>query len=314
MAQNILDISSLNPIKFREKGYVNPLPYNTNFMDDWNFSQTIPSFFEKKTYYQPWQQNDIIYLQFLSNYTPLQLTLVDCNGTFVDAFAMSYVATSIEGSGQKVYEASIALNTYPEGVYQLILSAGSPVIETLESELFQIKTFWENSIKFEYKNAENDFDIAFETLIQFGLRVHGGLRKFQPGADRTVFIDQTRNATQLLGRSFYTYELVIGDANGIPDYMIKRISEMFLCSHILIDGKQFSANANSKFAPINDWGNPFTGWTMEVQEADKKNSRKFITDGNGNVSSSVVYQVQAKGFGAKTGPAGTNVLQIQNVD
>jgi hypothetical protein len=314
MASNILDISILNPIKFREKGYVNPLPYNWNYQDDWNFEQTIPTFFEKKRYFQPWQKNDIIYLHFLSNYSPLQLTLYDCHGTQIDSFAMTYVSTSIEGSGQKAYEVSIALNGYAEGVYQLILTAGSPVIETLESEWFFIKALWPNSLKIEYKNNENDFDVAFETLIKFGFRILGGLTKFQPGADRTVFVDQTRNAVQLLGRSYYTYTLVIGDANGVPDWIIKRINEIFLCSTVTIDGRQFTANDGAKFAPVNDFGNPFTGWSIEIREADKRNSKQFVTDGNGNVSSSVVYQLENKGFGAMTGPAGSNVLQITNVD
>lgn len=314
MASNILDISNLNPVKFRERGYTNPLPYNWHFQEDWNFAETIPSFFEKKKYYQPWQQNDIIYLQFLSNYSPLQINVWDCQGAKIDSFAMTYLATSIEGSGQKVYQASIALNTYPEGVYQFTVDCGSPVIETLESEWIQIKTLWENSLKIEYSNLENDFDIAFETGIKFGFRILGGLKAFQPNADRTVFIDQTRNAHQLLGRSFYTYQLVIGDANGIPDWMIRRMSEVFLCSTMTIDGKPFTANANSKFTPINDFLNPFTGWSIEIQEADKKSSKKFITDGNGNVASSVVYQIEDKGFGGISTPSSSNVLKIQNVD
>jgi hypothetical protein len=316
MAQNILDISLLSPVKFRPKGYVNPAPYNFNFLDEHLFQETIPDFFEKKKYYQPWQKNDIIYIPFLSNYIPLQVTLVDCNGRYVDSFAATYVPTSIEGSGQKFYMVSMALNTYNEGVYQLLLDAGSPVIEQLESEWFQLKTKWNNTIKFQYKNNENDFDVPFEVPgLEFGFRIHGGLTKFQPGSDKTVFIDQTRNAVQLLSRSFYSYTLLIGDAGGVPDYMVQIVNEIFNCSNVLIDGKQFTA-VDGKLSPVNDFRNPLSGWSMEVRDADKKSSRKFVTDGNGNVSSSVVYQIQTNpnGLGAITGPAGSNVLQITNIE
>lgn len=313
MASNILDISLLNPVKFREKGYVNPLPYNFKYLDQWNFGQTIPDFYNKKKYYQPWQKNDIIYLQFLSNYSPLQLTLIDCNNQQVDSFAMTYIPTSIEGSGQKVYQASIALNGYQEGVYQLRLDAGSPVIETQESEWFQIKTLWANTIKFEYSNNENDFDVAFETLIKFGFRVHGGPTEFQPASDKTIFIDQVRNAKQLLSRSFYTYKLLIGDAGGVPDYMAQIVNEIFNCSDVFIDGHQFTAT-DGKMSRVGDFANPLAGWSMDIREADKRSSRRTVTDGNGNVASSVVYQLENKGFGAISGPAGSNVLQITKVN
>ncbi len=310
MASNINDRSLLNPLKFRKKGYVNPLPYNFKYLDEWNFYETIPDFFDKKRYFQPWQKNDIIYLQHLANYSPHNIRMIDCKGTRIDSFSMAYVPTSIEGIGEKAYQVAIAMNGYPEGAYKFELDSGNPIIETLETEWIYLKTKWNNTIKFLYYNDENDFDVAFETGIQFGFRIHGGMTEFQPGSDKVIFIDQIRNAKQLLSRSFYSYKLLLGDAGGIPDYMAQIVNEIFNCSHVEIDGHQFTAT-DGKMTRTGDFTNPLAGWSMEIREADKRSSRRTVTDGNGNVSSSVVYQIEGnRGFGPKTGPASSNVIQI----
>jgi hypothetical protein len=314
MATNIVDIPILCPIKFREVGYSNPAPYNTRYMDDWNYPDTVHDFEEKQPYAHPWQQNDIIYIQLLSNYAPHNLYLFDCDGNQVNSFIGVYNATSIEATGQKVYEFAIAVNIYPEGYYKFILESGNPVLKRMEGEWLDLRALHENSIQFKYLHNENDFDVVFETGIEMMFRVYGGLKDFKPASDRTVFIDQTRDIVQLSGKSFYTQKLIIGNAFGVPDWVIERVNQIFQCSQVLIDGRQYVANEGASFEPSREDNYPMAGWALEVRPADHQTRKRFTADGNSNNPTTVVYNIETDAFGQLTGPASTNVIQITSIN
>lgn len=311
MSLNIDDIAIICPVKFQYKNYVNPAPYNIKYDEDWAYPATIPDFYEKPAYLQPFQNNDIIFLQLLSNFGIHNMELLGCQGNQVATFVFAYVPTSIEGTGQKVFEASIALNAYPEGVYYLRISSGSPVLFISESELFEIKALHENSFLFQYKHDENDFDVVFETGIEFRLRTFGGfpLEQYKPGSDRTVFIDQSKNAVTLNSRTFDVDKLLIGDAGGIPRYLIKKINTLFGCSNVLIDGKQYVANGTELEAVTQELY-PMAGWGISLQPADSKTRRRFQADGNSNNPTTVVYNIEGDEFGAITAPGSSNIIQI----
>jgi hypothetical protein len=310
MADNIVDISILSPFQWTKEGYTNPIPYNTHYRDDWQYPDTLSTFYEKKPYLQPWQLTDIIPFQILSNYAPHQLELYDCAGNQVDTFVLAYVLSSIEATGQKAYEAAIALNGYAEGVYQFKLKCGSPVLETYVTNFFSLEQKHDNTYLFEVTHDENDHDMVFETGIMCKLRVHGELREFQPGSDRTVFIDQPRNIVQLSGKLFSTEKLIIGDSWGVPDYMIEKINGLFLCSQVIIDGKQYVGNEGARFEASRESLYPMTGWAFEVRPAKASTKKRFVADGSQGSPTSVVYNIEQKGFGTITGPASSNIIQI----
>lgn len=316
MADNILDISILCPLKFRKQGFTNEAPYNTKFFDDWNFSDTIRPEEEVVDFKQHWQKNDIIYVQILSNYAPHQLEMYDCNGDLVAGavFVLDYIPTSIEGSGVKVYEASVALDTYDEGFYKFLLKSGSPVLETYESEWIDLKALHGTSVQLKYKHDENDYETVFETGIEFQFRIPGGLIYDQPGADRTVFIDQPRNMTLLSSKSFSIWKLFIGEAGGVPPWLIERVNDIFNCSTVLIDGRQYIANGDAKFEANREKEYPMAGWVLEVRPSKSQNKKRFVAEGNQGSPSSVVYQIDSRGFGTITGPASSNVIKIENLD
>jgi hypothetical protein len=309
---NIVDISILSPFQWTKEGYTNPVIYNTKYRDDWQYPDTIGSLYEPKGYLQPWQKNDIPPFQILSNYAPHQLELYDCDGNQIDTFVLAYAASSIEGTGQRAYEAFVALNGYDEGVYQFKLKSGSPVLETYVSNFFDLKQH-ENTVLFEVSHDENDYDMVFETGIVTKLRVHGELREFQPGADRIIFIDQPRNAVQLSGKSFSTEKLIIGDEFGVPDYLIEKINDLFLCSSVLIDGKQWVGNEGARFEAKREELYPMTGWAFELRPAKVSTKKRFVADGAQGSPTTVVYNIEQKGFGPITGPASSNIIQIQEI-
>jgi hypothetical protein len=315
MAQNILDISILSPFQWTKEGYANPLPYNTKYRDDWQYPETIGNWYEKKPYMQPWQKNDILPFQVLSNYAPHQLELYDCEGNQVSGgiFQLTYKASSIEGTGQKAYEAFVALDDFEEGVYQFKIKSGSPVLETYVSNFFSIKELQEDTMLFEVTHDENDYDMVFETGIITRLRVYGEIREFQPGSDRTIFIDQPRNAVQLAGKSFSTEKLIIGDSFGVPDYMIEKINNLFLCSNVLIDGKQWVGNEGARFEAKREELYPMSGWAFEIRPAKASTKKRFIADGNQGSPTTVTYNIEQKGYGPSSSPASSNIIQIEEL-
>jgi hypothetical protein len=313
MADNIIDISIISPMKFVKKGYSNPLPYNTKYMEDWLYADTIPELYERKLYNQPWQKNDIVVFQILSNYAPHQLELWNCDGEQIATFVFAYKPSSIEITGQKVYEASVALNGYDNNAYQFIINAGNPVLETYVSEWFELNDYHPQTFLLEYFHDENDHEVIFETGIKFSLRVHGGLDEYQPGTDRVIYVNQTRRITQLSGESFDTEKLIIGDSFGVPNYMIKKINNIFLCSNVTIDGKQYVGNEGARFEASRENLYPMTGWAWEVRAPDTGKKKRFVADGTQGSPSTVVYNISGKGFGPITGPASSNVIQIPEI-
>jgi hypothetical protein len=312
MADNIIILSILNPVKFRRQGYVNAAPYNTKYFEDWNFTDTIRDFEEQVGHLQAWQKNDIIYLQLLSNYSPFNIELQNCDGGVVDTFLMVYKPASTELSGVKAYEIAIALDSYAEGVYKLVIKAGSPsIIETLESEWFWIKTLHDNSVLLQYKHSENDYDVSFETGIEFRIRTLGGLGNYKPAVDRVVFIDQPRNAVQLDAKPFATEKLFIGDGYGVPNWFIERVNAIFCCSTVLIDGKQYVCNPGANVEDNREQLYPMAGWSIEVRPAKATQSKKFVTtSGEGAPNTTLIYNIESRGFGPIDGGASDNTVQI----
>jgi hypothetical protein len=316
MADNILDISILSPLKFVRDGYTPPAPYNTRYFDDFIYEDTIRDWWEQAPYAQPWQFNDHIPLQVLSNYSPHQLELYDCEGNQVSGgiFVMSYVPSSIEGIGVKVYQAAIALDDFEEGLYRFKLKSGDPILDNLKTEWFYLKEKHEDTVLLQYKHNENDHDVVFETGIEFRFRVKGGLVEYTPASRRTVFVDQPENVVQLNARSFATYKLLIGDTWGIPDWTIERINKIFDCSQVLIDGRQFVANEGAKVEANRQEEYPLAGWALEVRPAKNETKKRFIAEGDPDNDLTVAYQIDTRGFGPINQEASTNIIQIEAIE
>lgn len=318
MAHNIVDIAIISPLKFVEEGFTGEAKYNTKYFDDFPYEDTIPDFYSQQCYRQIWQKNDNIPIQILSNYAPHNLQLFDCNDEPVPgaSFVFNHKPSSIEGTGQKALEVDLGLNTYEEGYYRYRLYAGSPVLKTYRSEWFHLKEKHDNSILFEYKHDENDFDVVWETGIRMCFRVHGGFppEKYKPGSNRTVFIDQPNNITQLAARSFSIWKLLLGDSFGLPQWVIEKINQIFLCSEVYIDGKQFVANDGAEVEPTTEEFYPLAGWSLDVRPAKALNKKRFVAEGNIDGVLTVVYNIEGKGFGSMTGTASSNIIQIINLE
>lgn len=311
MAENILEIYGLNPMKFKDTDYANPAPYNTKYFENFHFRETIPYYLSADDYYQPWQKNDIIYLQFHANFGPHIIEVINGAGYKVTDLTMTYVATSIESAGLLVYQASLALNALPEGVYKLQVKSGEPLVNTIESDWFCLKELHKGSILLTYKHSENDHNIAFETGIEFSFRIHGGFKDFQPQSERVVFIDQPNNIVQLSGKSFSTEKLVIGNSYGVPKWVIDKVNEIFNCDSVLIDGKQWVAVSGARFEANRIDRYTKEGWSIELRPAKRRSGNRFVNEAPAAANDYyVTYNIEGAVFGDANAPASSNVIKI----
>lgn len=312
MADNIVVIPILCPIKFVRQGYSLPAPYNTKYFEDWTYGDTIRNFEQEVGHLQPWQNNDIIELALLSNYSPFSIILQNCKGVTVDTFTMDREVSSTDISGLLFYRASIALDGYPQGVYRLVMDAGGG-FETFVSEWFQVKELHENSFLLQYKHSKNDYDAVFENGLEFRLRCMGGLSGYTPKTDRVVFIDQTRSAVQVDAKNYATERLYFNDEYGIPNWFIERINAVFMCDTVLVDGAQYVANENAQVEATREENRPLVGWSLEVRRAKSTQSKRFVkaAEGAGEPTTTLVYNIESRGFGSATsGGASDNTVQI----
>lgn len=311
MAENILEIPGVLPMKFKDTNFTNPAPYNTKYFENFHYRETIPYYLSADDYYQPWQKNDIIYLQLMANYGPHSVEIINNKGYLVTSIAFAPVATSLDSGGLLTYRASIALNTLPEGVYKLQLKSGDPLTITTESDWFCLKELHQGSILFTYKHSENDFGVAFETGVEFSFRVHGGFKEFQPQSERVVFIDQPSNIVQLSSKSFHTEKLIIGNAYGVPKWVIDKINQVFDCDTVLVDGKQWVAVSGARFEANRLDRYTKEGWSIEVRPAKRRSGNRFVNDAPAAATEYyVTYNIEGGVLGDRNAPASSNVIQI----
>lgn len=319
MADNIVDIALISPVKFVKEGLVAPGKYNTRFKEDYIFEDTIPKYYARKRYAQPWQTNDAVPLQILSNYSPHQLELYRVDPwTGVEMLVVALVATykpsSIEGSGVKAYEFNFSWAPYEQGMYRFRLRSGDPFIDNRISEWICLKEIHPQSVLIEYWHDENDFDTVFETGIRYCFRVQGGFtpERYKPGGERVQFADQT-GYKQLNNTPFDLEGFLIGDTFGVPGWVIQRFNHINRCRFVTYDGKQYVINTGAQFESSTAADYPLVGYAIDLREADAATKKRFIADGAQGAPLSLVYNFENRGFGAISEEASSNLLQIINL-
>lgn len=314
MAENIVDISILSPFQFTKRGYENAEIYNTHWKEDYQYIDTLGEWDETKEYYQPWQKADIIPFQIISTYAPHQLDLFDCEGNQVASFVLAYESSSIEVTGQKIYKAEIALNTFDDGIYRFVISSGNPVIDIHDGNWFSLKQKHKSTILIESTHDENDFDTVFENGFVAKLRIHGKVGEYTPASNRIVFIDQPANITQLNANGFSTEVFIIGDQWGVPDIFIEKINTHFRCFKVMLDNKQYSGTEGARFEAQREDNFPMTGWRFEIRASKASTKTRSVASEVQGSPTTVTYNIENKGFGPISNPASQNVIQIINLD
>jgi hypothetical protein len=308
MANNLY-YSSLNPIKF----YL-PSPdttFESRDIDDFEFFDSIPEWEEQVDYYQPWNNNEIFPLQLMADFGPHNFIIKDLDGNVIETIAFTQVAQNQDIPSLYIYQANIDLSVLSEGVYRFYLESGSDDKLILQSNKQDICTRHEHSLLLEYYHIQYHEGVVFETRIHLKFRVEGINRFKTPASTGEDFEDQTLDESLLSAIPYRIYELIIGDSNGVPPYVIDIINRIFTCSTVLIDGKQFVKPIDNKWDFNEEDGYPMKGWKVELRQGINRSSRIFINNDPQNSRVAIAINSDSKGFGKDTGGTNNIVTDVQ---
>lgn len=316
MADNFLRVSNYVPLNYVDVNRSLPDVYHTKHFDGYmNIEQIQPWEVYDPNSIQKWQKDDIIFLQFKSNFDPINIKLRNVfTGGEYEAQQLAVVA-NINGT---IYtQGQHALTNIPEGVYQSIVEAGDPVLITLESEPFLVKQTHAGTILFRYNGNRND-TMLWQTGIYCLLRVDGiiSLADYVPVGNRTVYVDTPRNTRTVQGKSGRNFMLRIGgNGLGTPNYIPDKMQDIFDLPNVEIDGKGFSAvDAAAKLEPTREVDCAFAGWQMLIAETNNRREKLFEVDGLQEQKVVIDYNTESKAFGPVDGDANDNSYTLNKVE
>ncbi len=312
---NIITFSRLSPVKWIKKNFVASARYHTRPFDSFRYPETLYADQDGKPFYRPWQKNDPVKIPLLSNYGPHVVKVLTCEGHLIKTISLDYLPASTDVTGLRYYQGVLSLADLDEGIYQLEMNSGTPVVDSHVSEFFHVREKHEASVLLTYKHNRNDFNIPFEVSGSFDYRAFGGLRNFEPKSEDTLFIDQPANAVLLSSSAYDIETLVLGEYMGSPDYVASDIRHIMRCKEVLIDGVQYSRNDGAQLDPTREDFYGLSGWSLELRKS--KASDGIVSESTLELleGAAVVYNViDTSGFGNIEQPAGTNIIKIEKLN
>jgi hypothetical protein len=298
---------------FIDPNKVQPAQYQTRHLNDYFFNTTQPAWVNPADYWQPWQTSDTIKLQFIANYSAIQVDLVDLNLNIVASFSSLNSYANRYQAGYYAYETSISLATVPPGSYRVRIRLNNSDANIRLSEKIILSDSFENTVLLEYANNRYHGDVLFETGIRFSMRVPGGIDSYDPFSKDVMFEDQILNPTQLSSKPYAQAKLILGDGQGLPDWVMYKMMWVWSCNDVTVDGKSFAKADGAKWEKneSEDWKK--RGWSMLLREGINRGSQIFDTTGDPTKKLVVAFNIDGTVFGDISSNASSNIIQIQSV-
>jgi len=273
-------ISPINPLRFIDTSDV-----NAGF--DGNFAlNQLEDYQNPRCYYQKWKRGDILKLQVLSDTIPEDLFIKTVQGDVIsDQIPWAEVPTVILDQTFKVYQIEYSVSDVPDGKYyaefEYTDTEGQPHI--LESERFDINANQPNTVLIKYTNSQNDFDVIFDTKIEFQFRVEASIQRPNFQNDRAVYTDQRINPTQLSATPYKTFSLFIGYKWGVPEWIIDKVNWIQSVDQVFYNNVMYQVVDEAEFEPVYNDDNKYMGASIEVQPI-QNNFLKYTTVDGGSAN------------------------------
>lgn len=283
---NIFEISQLNPLKlYQQSDILNTgaytqasyLSFNPNINDkgiDSDFYyKCLKSYMDKDRYWQPFQQGDVIRLQFLGD--------EDYTGPTV----VAYVARLINCNGEVVKQVDLTEGSAVGSLY--IRELEMPLYDVLEGKYFvqihkvgiftdydfwvisegiHVKQYHANTMLFKYSNTYNTQGIFFETGIEFQFRIHSCFAELATGSKFNVYEDQPLNLTLLSGVSYREWVIQFGIGNKpFPNWVLDKLERISINDTLYIENVLYTRSEGSKLEQISIDKNPLMQATLNVR-------------------------------------------------
>lgn len=206
-----------------------------NFRHDWRLHFQYPA-----GYVQRFLPSDSIYVQYatIGQYVgDLEIWLTDSAGNDISQLEPTVIKTTDD-----VTVSAVAWPPLPVGSYilQFRIARYSRVIAWAP---FCIVAELPDSVLFTYTNYRDDFDTVFNTEIDYRVEAVWLPTDTSFLVNAESFRDQNGIAHQLSAQPYETRALTIGggiSAFGVPDWVARKINNIFSCSSVFIDGEQYA--------------------------------------------------------------------------
>lgn len=219
------------------------------------------------TYLQKWTTSTDIHVQIFHDDTGKTLTFRQkyITGEVQDATFIETVMST------GVYCYDVILTPLQEGVCYFQILEGSTVLADSklgtddkgnEFGFHKVGTF-NNVVLITYWNSSNDFNARFDSYQAsntFTFCVEGGFipSRFEPKNDMKIFTDSVMQDTLGYSNPSSVRTLYLGDAHGIPPYLVEKLNFIFSCDVTLIRNVQWQA-------------------TEAISVEDAPHSRQYVT-------------------------------------
>lgn len=202
-------------------------------------------------YIQKFHTSDAIHIQvFVTDGDTVSATLKNLSSGSSSAIALS---SYVHNKTVTMYYAT--LSGLDDAVY-------SVVINGIESEPFCVCTsdeILDRTVLLSYSNKDNNsvFDNVFwidDEQQVFNFRVEGGFKPsgFAPKVDNEQYRTQFQEIEELFAVPYESYTMTIGDASGVPYWVVRHINRVLCLSQFRVDGEQFvrSESAVPEMTPV----------------------------------------------------------------
>lgn len=307
---NYFKISRHNPFRFINKDFMDVK--TIHFHDNWASDQIRPHEMIKR-YKQKWNRADTTPLQVEGTIAPNNLILYDLNKNVVKSFVWEVVFTGIN---YNIYQTTFDVTEdVPDGFYFLFQRINLLEIDWAAwSEPIHIKDNHSQTLKIDYRNSYNAWDVAFSTGLTFTFRVEGDfiIPDFTADRERTTMVDQETKIRTLNAEPHSIYPMAIGGPDAIPPWVLDKMNRIVCCSSIKINGNYYLPDEGAKFEKAYVKGNPFIYQVvMDMRPIDDEMSLGFSSDVTLAPGLIAAYNINTNFFG----PASTiPVIQIDHND
>lgn len=312
MSMSDLYYSILNPLMAVEVNPTNNTAlYATRHIDDFLFEDQIYKWQNKIPFYQPWLNEDIIRLQFESDFGLVNIDLYDQYDRLQTGY--SAVANVIRMnkylSGMSVYEVDLSLVGLGIGPWRYIITPGLNPAKAMKTEWFCIRPNNNDTIRLDYFNSTYHEDVIFETGIKFSLRIPGYIKYDAPGNKLVTIENQVLSQTIVSAKRFRNIVFYVGDGGGVPPWLIDKINAAATCDNFALDNKLFSLS-DGKWSPYDDPEMQLAGYSTNLRESISRSSK--IVSGTIDPSKriTVIHNITGKLFGDVSSDSGETVIQI----
>jgi hypothetical protein len=309
MPPNSLFCPYLSPVQFVPEGEVLPAKYHNKDMNMFWFSEQVFNWCNQRNHWQPFQVGDLIPLQFQTNgLSPVTAYLYNSQGSIIQTVVLTQKASAAIVTGYYLWEGTIDLTTVTPGSYYIYIDAASTAFFISDGLL--VSADCTDSLLFEYSHSSNKQAMIFDTGFTSNIRVKGFFNnRFKPKYKGAFFVDQPQDISILNAIPYSTRELWIGLDDGVPDYVIQKISRIMLLDTVFIDGVQYSLDDGAEWEEVFIEGNPKKYWKTTLR-LSKNVDGVTVTNAGATNNTNMITTVDANAFGPNAGNASNTTTPL----